>query len=94
MAGGALREEITRDEAMTKLGESLRGTLIGRDPPRLRGHTQALKRNDLKRPLMIARCSDVADVITAVNLRPGGTGYLTRKYGLTFCGTFLPNRSA
>ena len=31
---------------MTKLGESLRGTLIGRDPPRLRGHTQALKRND------------------------------------------------
>ena len=42
-----------------------------------------------KRPLMIARCSDVADVITAVNFRPGGTGYLTRKYGLTFCGVFL-----
>jgi hypothetical protein len=56
-----------RDEAMTKLGESLRGTLIGRDHPDYEDARKLYNGMIDKRPLMIARCADVADVITAVN---------------------------
>ena len=52
---------------MTKLGESLRGTLIGRDHPDYEDARKLYNGMIDKRPLMIARCADVADVITAVN---------------------------
>ena len=56
-----------RDEAMIKLGENLRGTLIGRDHPDYEDARKLYNGMIDKRPLMIARCVDVADVITAVN---------------------------
>jgi len=55
------------DEAIDKFGQSLRGALIGR------GHADYDEARKLyngmidKRPLLIARCADVADVIAAVN---------------------------
>ena len=55
------------EEATTKFGQSLRGALIGRSHP---GYDEARKLyNGMidKRPLLIARCTDVADVIAAVN---------------------------
>jgi len=54
-------------EIITKFGQSLRGALIDRN------HTEYDEARKLyngmidKRPLLIARCVDVADVITAVN---------------------------
>ena len=55
------------DEALTKFGESLRGTLIGRDHPDYEDSRRLYNGMIDKRPLVIARCADVADVITAVN---------------------------
>ena len=55
------------DEAITKFGQSLRGALIGRSHP---DYDEARKLYNAmidKRPLLIARCADVADVIAAVN---------------------------
>ena len=55
------------DEATAKFGQRLRGALIGRSHP---GYDEARKLyNSMidKRPLLIARCTDVADVIAAVN---------------------------
>ncbi|TIW01603.1 MAG: oxidoreductase, partial [Mesorhizobium sp.] len=54
------------DEAHARLRESLRGEVILRDDA---GYDEARKvYNGMidKRPLLIARCADVADVITAV----------------------------
>jgi hypothetical protein len=70
VAGGALRKEIMRDEAMIKLGESLHGPLIKRDHPDYEDACKVYNGMIDKRPLMIARCADVADVITAVDPRP------------------------
>ncbi len=55
------------DESASKFGKSLRGELIRRDDP---GYDEARKLyNGMidKRPLLIARCTDVADVIAAIN---------------------------
>jgi FAD/FMN-containing dehydrogenase len=55
------------EEAITKFGQSLRGALIGRGHP---DYDEARKLYNAmidKRPLLIARCVDVADVIAAVN---------------------------
>lgn len=55
------------DEATSKFRQSLRGQLIGRGDP---GYEEARKLyNGMidKRPLMIARCVDPADVVAAVN---------------------------
>jgi FAD/FMN-containing dehydrogenase len=55
------------DEAIAKFGQSLRGALIGRSHPE---YDEARKlHNGMidKRPLLIARCVDMADVIVAVN---------------------------
>jgi FAD binding domain-containing protein/berberine-like enzyme len=60
-------EEIMRDEAMAKFGESLRGALIGRDHPDYDETRKVYNGMIDKRPLMIARCADTADVIAAVN---------------------------
>ena len=59
-----------RDEVLTKFGESLRGTLIGRDHPDYEDARKLYNGMIDKRPLMIARCADSADVITADELRP------------------------
>jgi hypothetical protein len=54
-------------EAITKFGQSLRGRLITRNDPDY-DEARALYNGMIdKRPLMIARCADVADVIAAVN---------------------------
>jgi FAD/FMN-containing dehydrogenase len=56
-----------RDDASTKLGESLRGTLIRRDDAAY-DDARALYNGMIdKRPLLIAQCADVADVMAAVN---------------------------
>jgi hypothetical protein len=55
------------DEAIVQFGQSLRGALIGRNHPEY-GEARKLYNAMIdKRPLLIARCGDVADVITAVN---------------------------
>src|SRR6478736_2822188 len=56
-----------RDEVLTKFGESLRGTFIGRDHPDYEDARKLYNGMIDKRPRMIARCADVADVIAAVN---------------------------
>src|SRR5580693_5419606 len=56
-----------RDEAKTKLRESLRGTVIERGDAEYE-EARALYNGMIdKRPLLIARCVDVADVMAAVN---------------------------
>ncbi|MFQ5776268.1 MAG: FAD-binding oxidoreductase [Kiloniellaceae bacterium] len=56
-----------RDEAKTKFRESLRGALIERDDPDYDEVRKLYNGMIDKRPLMIVRCADVADVIAAVN---------------------------
>lgn len=55
------------NEATTKFGASLRGTLIGRDHPDYDEARKLYNGMIDKRPLLIARCADAADVIAAVN---------------------------
>ena len=56
-----------RDEAVASFGKSLRGAVIGRDDADY-DETRKLYNGMIdKRPLLIARCADVADVIAAVN---------------------------
>lgn len=55
------------DEAKTKFRESLRGALIERDDPDYDEVRKLYNGMIDKRPLMIVRCADVADVIAAVN---------------------------
>src|ERR1700682_4673672 len=60
-------EDVMENEATTKFGASLRGTLIGRDHPDYDDARKLYNGMIDKRPLLIARCADVADVIAAVN---------------------------
>ncbi|MEJ2653519.1 MAG: oxidoreductase, partial [Gammaproteobacteria bacterium] len=56
-----------KNEAIANFAQILRGPLIGRDHP---DYDEARKLYNAmidKRPLLIARCADVADVIAAVN---------------------------
>jgi FAD/FMN-containing dehydrogenase len=55
------------DEAITKFGQSLRGALIGRSHPEYDEARKVYNAMIDKRPFLIARCADVADVIAAVN---------------------------
>src|SRR5271165_1568239 len=55
------------DEAIAKFGQSLRGPLIGRSHPEYEEARKLYNAMIDKRPLLIARCADVADVIAAVN---------------------------
>jgi hypothetical protein len=66
-AGSRLREETMHNKAKTELAEILRGTLIERDHPAYEDARKLYNGMIDKRPLMIARCADVADVIAAVN---------------------------
>jgi FAD/FMN-containing dehydrogenase len=61
------------NEEIGKFAQSLRGALIGRDHA---DYDEARKLYNAmvdKRPLLIARCADVADVIAAVNFGRDGT---------------------
>ena len=55
------------DEAVAKFGQSLRGALIGRSHPEYEETRKLYNAMIDKRPLLIARCADAADVIAAVN---------------------------
>ncbi len=55
------------NDAVVKFGQSLRGTLIDRDHPDYDEARKLYNGMIDKRPLLIARCADVADVIAAVN---------------------------
>ena len=54
------------DEAIAKFAQSLRGPVIGRDHPEYDEARKLYNAMIDKRPLLIARCTDVADVIAAV----------------------------
>ncbi len=54
-------------EAIGKFGQALRGELIGRSDPQFDSARKLYNAMIDKRPLLIARCADVADVIVAVN---------------------------
>src|SRR6202040_2237178 len=56
-----------RDEAKSKVRESLRGTFIERGAANYDEARKLYNGMIDKRPLLIARCVDVADVIAAVN---------------------------
>src|SRR5205814_3034428 len=61
------REDVMNDQATAKLQGMLRGTLIHRGDPAYEDARQLYNAMIDKRPLLIARCLDVADVIAAVN---------------------------
>jgi FAD/FMN-containing dehydrogenase len=56
-----------KDEAIAEFGQSLRGTLIGRSDPSYDDVRKLYNAMIDKRPLLIGRCVDAADVIAAVN---------------------------
>jgi hypothetical protein len=60
-------ENPMRDEIVTKFAQNLRGTLIRADNALYEEARKLYNGMIDKRPLMIARCVDVADVIAAVN---------------------------
>jgi FAD/FMN-containing dehydrogenase len=55
------------DEAIEKFAQSLRGPVIGRRHPEYEEARKLYNAMIDKRPLLIAKCADVADVIAAVN---------------------------
>ena len=55
------------DEAIAKFAQGLRGALIGRSHPEYEEVRKLYNAMIDKRPLLIARCADAADVIAAVN---------------------------
>src|SRR5260370_24325486 len=62
-----LWEEVMSEEATKKLRENLRGTLIERGDAAYEDARKLYNGMIDKRPLVIARCSDAADVMAAVN---------------------------
>src|ERR1700751_4572675 len=60
-------DDTMHDKSRIKLRESLRGTLIQRDDADYDEARKLYNGMIDKRPLLIARCADVADVIAAVN---------------------------
>src|SRR6516225_9131491 len=55
------------NEAIAKFAQGLRGPAIGRNHPEYEEARKLYNAMIDKRPLAIARCADVADVIAAVN---------------------------
>jgi len=55
------------DESIAKFAQSLRGPVIGRDHPDYEEARKLYTAMNDKRPLLIAKCADVADVIASVN---------------------------
>src|SRR5271154_4439364 len=66
-ARSARRKVLMKNEAIAKFAQSLRGPAIGRDHPDYDDARKLYNASIDKRPLVIARCADVADVIAAVN---------------------------
>ena len=60
-------EKVMNDQAVTSFGQSLRGVLIDRNHADYDEARKLYNGMIDKRPLMIARCADVADVMAAVN---------------------------
>jgi FAD/FMN-containing dehydrogenase len=56
-----------KEETVAQFASSHRGRVIGRDHPEYEGARKLYNAMIDKRPLLIARCADVADVIAAVN---------------------------
>ena len=57
------------DKAIANFGETLRGPIIGRQHPEYEDTRKLYNGMIDKRPLVIARCVDIADVIAADKLR-------------------------
>ena len=55
------------EDAIAKFAQGLRGPVIGRNHPEYEEARKLYNAMIDKRPLLIARCADVADVIAAVN---------------------------
>ena len=55
------------EEVIGKFTQGLRGSVIGRDHPEYEEARKLYNAMIDKRPLLIARCTDVGDVIAAVN---------------------------
>ena len=55
------------EDVVAKFAQSLRGPVIGRDHPEYEEARKLYNAMIDKRPLLIARCADVADVIATVN---------------------------
>src|SRR5271157_3171236 len=55
------------DEVIAKFAQGLRGPVIGRNHPEYEEARKLYNAMIDKRPLLIARCADIADVIAAVN---------------------------
>src|SRR5271170_4535241 len=66
-ARSARRKVLMKNEAIAKFAQTLRGPAIGRDHPDYDDARKLYNASIDKRPLVIARCADVADVIAAVN---------------------------
>ena len=62
-----MNKHIMNQEAISKFAQSLRGPLIGRDHPEYDEARKLYNAMIDKRPHLIARCADAADVIAAVN---------------------------
>jgi FAD/FMN-containing dehydrogenase len=56
-----------KEETISQFAQSVRGSVIGRDHPEYEEARKLYNAMIDKRPLAIARCADVADVIAAVN---------------------------
>ena len=56
-----------KEEIVSQFAQSVRGSVIGRDHPEYEEARKLYNAMIDKRPLLIARCVDVADVIAAVN---------------------------
>jgi FAD/FMN-containing dehydrogenase len=54
-------------ETITRFGQALRGSLVGREHPQYKKFRQLYNGAIDKHPLLIARCLDAADVVIAVN---------------------------
>jgi hypothetical protein len=63
-----LESKPVNDETIATFAQGLRGTLIGRGHPEYEETHKLYNAVIDKRPLLIARCADAADVIAAVNL--------------------------
>ena len=85
------------DETTTKFKQSLRGVLIQRDDPDYDDARQLYNGMIDKRPLMIARCADAADVIAAVNFgrdRPADQSVASPARQPGFCTRAILSRFA
>src|SRR5271169_1205601 len=63
----SIGRNVMNDEVIAKFAQGLRGPVIGRNHPEYEEARKLYNAMIDKRPLLIARCADIADVIAAVN---------------------------